>query len=477
MKTTRDAVGTNGCNIIAVNNRDISDLPLGNPTIRIKIGDPLPDAECESLERLLAAYQSHAYGKGYGVVLNAKNKNKEGQCIIYMCDKGGKAQDRKKKDLHPSKKRKNTDSRKTNCPFRTIAQEKAVGWRGYILEEHHNHEPSDDPIAHPSNCTKRLDINQEAKAPVSKLLNRQTRVSTIRSQVRDKWGVELNARDVYNFGQKIRSQELGGKTPINWLADEVEECSVGNKTPEFAIRFLSGEKKDDYVWIMNCFNELLKENEIPSPKCFVTDREFALLNTLDELFPSSDHILCRWHVNMNVVAKTKRLFKDQETFDRFYDAWNAVMDSESFGIYNSKVSNLQKHKLSAVKYVENTWLIWREKVVSYWVNKAAHFRKITTSRNESSHAAIKPYLHTSTGDHKQIFGAIFPDESLEAGWTRIKEYRRCISQANPNLAAAAFDENSLFDFFIQALPSSYKIVRQSIDSQPYLDVSDKFDIL
>lgn len=65
------------------------------------------------------------------------------------------------------------------------------------------------------------------------------------------------------------------------------------------------------------------------------------MNTLDELFPSSDHILCRWHVNMNVVAKTKRLFKDQETFKRFYDAWNAVMDSESFEIYNSNVSNLQ----------------------------------------------------------------------------------------------------------------------------------------
>ncbi|KAI0996833.1 hypothetical protein K3495_g11349 [Podosphaera aphanis] len=156
---------------MAVINYDISDLPLGNPTIRIKIGDPLPDTEYESLERLLAAYQSHAHGKGYGVVLNAKNKIKEGQRIIYICDKGGKAQDRKKKDLHPSKKRKNTGSRKTNCPSQIIAQEKAVGWRGYILEEHHNHEPSDDPIAHPSNRTKRLDINHEAKVLVSKLLN------------------------------------------------------------------------------------------------------------------------------------------------------------------------------------------------------------------------------------------------------------------------------------------------------------------
>ena len=75
-----------------------------------------------------------------------------------MCDKGGKPRDRKNKDLHPSKKRPNTGSRKTDCPYRIIAQEQGEGgtWRGYILEEHHNHEPSDDPIAHPSNRTKKL---------------------------------------------------------------------------------------------------------------------------------------------------------------------------------------------------------------------------------------------------------------------------------------------------------------------------------
>ncbi|KAI0999703.1 hypothetical protein K3495_g8493 [Podosphaera aphanis] len=48
----------------------------------MKKDDPLPDAEYESLERLLAAYQSHAYGKDYGVVLNTKNKSKEDQHII-----------------------------------------------------------------------------------------------------------------------------------------------------------------------------------------------------------------------------------------------------------------------------------------------------------------------------------------------------------------------------------------------------------
>ncbi|KAI1000954.1 hypothetical protein K3495_g7244 [Podosphaera aphanis] len=69
---------------MAGNNREahISGLPHVNLTIRMMIGDPLSEAEYESIERLLAAYQSHAYGKGYVVVLNAKNKIEENQRII-----------------------------------------------------------------------------------------------------------------------------------------------------------------------------------------------------------------------------------------------------------------------------------------------------------------------------------------------------------------------------------------------------------
>jgi hypothetical protein len=53
---------------------------------------------------------------------------------------------------------------------------------------------------------------------------------------------------------------------------------------------------------------MCKENGIFIPKCFVTNRELALLNTLDKLFLTLNHILCRSHVNINVIAKTKKHF-------------------------------------------------------------------------------------------------------------------------------------------------------------------------
>jgi hypothetical protein len=98
-----------------------SDAPLPFPIIRQKIGEPLPDVVYVSVTALLATYQAYAYNKGYRVVLNVKNKNKEGARVIYMCDKGGKPRDRKNEDLYLLKKRLNTGSRKTDCLYRIIA--------------------------------------------------------------------------------------------------------------------------------------------------------------------------------------------------------------------------------------------------------------------------------------------------------------------------------------------------------------------
>ncbi|RKF65015.1 hypothetical protein GcM3_127012 [Golovinomyces cichoracearum] len=107
---------------------------------------------------------------------------------------------------------------------------------------------------------------------------------------------------------------------------------------------------------------------------------------------------------MNVVAKTKKHFKSQDDFDEFYSAWLKVLDSQSLGAYNDNLRDLKPLHTNAVKYVVNTWLVWREKIVKYWVDKAAHFGNTTTSRNESSHAAIKAYLRNKgTGDHKHFF--------------------------------------------------------------------------
>lgn len=43
------------------------------------------------------------------------------------------------------------------------------------------------------------------------------------------------------------------------------------------------------------------------PTVILTDRELACMNALDQVFPSVPSMVCRWHTNRNVLAKTREV--------------------------------------------------------------------------------------------------------------------------------------------------------------------------
>jgi hypothetical protein len=412
-----------------------SDQQITYPTVQTIIGEPLPSAEYESHEAVENAYQQHALDKGYGVVKVdtgglKKYSKKKGRKVVFGCDRWGKYDPSKavkaNPEVHESKRRKGTSSRKCNCPFRIFAIEDPVTlkWKAFIKEEHHNHDPSSESTSHPSHRRAGIaTLPESSKQMVDTLRLRNTPVSTVRAQLGD-MGVKVTSKDLYNMKQRARNAELGGLTAVQWLYDTLQElrwfcrfdtdpnvpnrvtriffahpgsvqllkgnpdvilldctyktnrfnmpllniCGVtgNNMTPQIAMAFLSGEKEVDYGWAMDCFQQLLNEYGIDHPKCFVTDRELALMNTLDRTYPSSDHILCRWHVNMNVVAKCKKHFKTKESFEEFYELWAAVLDAPTEEQYVKNVDELKANMPPvAFKYISGTWLIWREKVVSF----------------------------------------------------------------------------------------------------------------
>jgi hypothetical protein len=71
-------------------------------------------------------------------------------------------------------------------------------------------------------------------------------------------------------------------------------CAVTSncKTVQVALCFLSGKITEDYDWPMDKFRELMTKHEIPELDTWITDRELALMKSLDHLFPKSDHLLC-----------------------------------------------------------------------------------------------------------------------------------------------------------------------------------------
>ena len=48
------------------------------------------------------------------------------------------------------------------------------------------------------------------------------------------------------------------------------------------------------------------------PTIIVSDRDLALMNVIEVVFPEACNLLCRFHVNKNVKAKSKMLVHPRE---------------------------------------------------------------------------------------------------------------------------------------------------------------------
>jgi hypothetical protein len=137
---------------------------------------------------------------------------------------------------------------------------------------------------------------------------------------------------------------------------------------QVGLAFLSGEKESDYNWAIDYIQDIMAEYSIEEPSSIVIDRELALIQCLDTRFPTSQHILCQWHINMNVLAKTKRWFpapvrvnsiiQRYPQFQDFIHSWNTLLASPIEQIYNQKLAEMQtKYPIAAVRYCIDTWLL------------------------------------------------------------------------------------------------------------------------
>jgi hypothetical protein len=150
---------------------------------------------------------------------------------------------------------------------------------------------------------------------------------------------------------------------------------------------------------------MLKEG-ILEPEVMVTDRELVLITTIDTIFLSIYYILYCWHINMNVVAKTKSFFLppikygDSTIWHSFFQSflynWNKLLYVTTEEQYEEKLAKFKiDHPVRAVEYIDKTWLYWKEKLVTFWLNKVQHFGHFTISPIEGCYAGLKQVLQKS----------------------------------------------------------------------------------
>ncbi|KAL7209894.1 hypothetical protein ACSBR1_031462 [Camellia fascicularis] len=82
---------------------------------------------------------------------------------------------------------------------------------------------------------------------------------------------------------------------------EIVGVTSTDMSSSVAFAYLQFERIDNYVWVLTTLRSLL--DDIAIPEVIVTDRELALMNAIDKVFSTSRHLLCRWHISRNVLAK------------------------------------------------------------------------------------------------------------------------------------------------------------------------------
>jgi hypothetical protein len=112
---------------------------MPSPTHLEPLGPPPPTGQYAGLAEIKALLQAYARDNGYAIVVDCSTPKK----AAWVCSKSGKYNDKNKaQDVHQTKRRRNTATTKTSCPFRVQAtfDEVTDAWTTNITSSDYNHD-------------------------------------------------------------------------------------------------------------------------------------------------------------------------------------------------------------------------------------------------------------------------------------------------------------------------------------------------
>jgi hypothetical protein len=191
------------------------------PPTSATCGPPPPIATYADVAAATAAIQEHARVHGYAFT----QRDKQPKRVVFICDRGGVYNNKgKSSDVHQSKRRKNTASKKCGCLMKVALRRSPKGWALEVIEASHNHGPSIAAIAHSAHRIAALGSGLQTE--IDQMARNNLSTAQILSYVRQDSAVLLTSKDVVNIVQKARLIELNGKTPIQWLMEVYYPCFI-----------------------------------------------------------------------------------------------------------------------------------------------------------------------------------------------------------------------------------------------------------
>jgi hypothetical protein len=155
---------------------------------------------------------------------------------------------------------------------------------------------------------------------------------------------------------------------------------------------------------------------IIQPDVVVTDCEDALLNALRHEYPRVSHLLCRWHMEKNVLTAVQKIWRvtrvsDQEKatneakIEEFMVRWKAVVHTETPEEFDNHYNQLKSDYSSQpglIEYLDREKYPLRIFFGQPWANKTRHYGNTVTSKIEKRHDIMKRFIGTSKYDLLEV---------------------------------------------------------------------------
>nr|KAJ0214077.1 hypothetical protein LSAT_V11C400162320 [Lactuca sativa] len=234
------------------------------------------------------------------------------------------------------------------------------GWKLQVVRDDHNHEPS---------------MYMEGHSIAMRLLDKETRL------VHDLTKLNVKPLDILSTIKQQNENNI-----LRYLDEKVEarykmSCTfcilkafpyvvlmdATYKTSKYNLIFLEivGVTSTRLTWALTCLK--LTINDFFCPRVIVTDRDLALMKACEDIFPQSNHLVCR-----------KRI-KSDKNWGSVHPMWKKLVESPTPSQYMQVCFG----------YLYNTWLEkYPDKFVSLWPDKSTNFGNSTTNRVDSQHAKL-----------------------------------------------------------------------------------------
>jgi hypothetical protein len=167
----------------------------------------------------------------------------------------------------------------------------------------------------------------------------------------------------------------------------------------------------DYNWALNQLKTLYRRLKLFNLIVFVIDMKKRLMTTRYLTFSDSNHLLCTWHINNNVLVNCKKEFVTKEAWNAFFSDWKKIMYASSEREYREVWDRFfSKYNLShedCIEYLTEIYIeYYRRRFIKCYTDQVLHFETTMTSRSENENAQLKRHLESFTEDLKIVIDNI-----------------------------------------------------------------------